>query len=229
MHWKVLLSLMLIILISGVFLITPIGQKYSESIRGFFTKNVGSVISTFSTAVLKTKPSGYFTVYLSASKESFYGQSFKVSNSTLSITGTYQNIRIGDQTLNSKSNKEANININNLNGVVEMMGNGNLRVSASSGYFEVGDYIFSSARPVKIEAEFTPSTFSLTPLVADKIVFSSVTGEIKRLGELTNTASLSNSKLEIRSFNGYIKLELEGSMSLHGLSNNVKGDTFNFV
>ena len=229
MHWKVLLALMLIILISGLFLVTPIGQKYSENVRGFFTKNVGSVISTFSTAVLKTKPASYFTVYLSASKESFYGQSFKVTNSTLSITGTYESIRIGDQALSSKSSKESNININNLNGVVGIVNNGNLRVSGSSNYFEVGDYIFSSAKPVKIEAEFTPSTFSLEPLVADKIVFTSVTGEVERLGELMNTASLSSSKLEIKSFSGYVKLEPEGSMLLHGLSNNVKGDTFNFV
>ena len=103
----------------------------------------------------------------------------------------------------------------------------------SPDYFEIDDYIFSSGRPVKIEIEINPSSFSLTPLSADKIVFGSVTGEIKRfkgeMGELVDTGSLQNSQLEIRSFSGYIKLDEQGSMILHGLTNSVKGDTFNFV
>lgn len=233
MRWKGLLAAMLIILISALLLVTPIGQKYTENIRDFFANKVGSAISTLSSAVLKTKPSGTFTVYLSASRESFYGQSYKISNSTFSVTGTGQSIRIGEQTLTSKANSETSINIKVTSGVLEMLGNGNVKVSGNSDYFEIDDYIFSSGKPVKIEIEINPSTFSLTPLSADKIVFGSVTGEIKRfkgeMGELVDTGSLRNSQLEIRSFSGYIKLDEQGSMILHGLTNNVKGDTFNFV
>jgi hypothetical protein len=226
MHWKVLLAAMLIIAICGLLLITPIGQKYTENIRALLTKNVGALTSV----ILRQKPSSPFTIHLSASKESFYGQSFKVTNASVSITGDYQNIKVGDQSLTLKSSKKVNVNVQNTNGVFEMLGNGNVRVSASSDYLEIDDYIFSSGKLMKIEVEMAPSTFSVNPIIADKITFSSVTGEIKRLGETNiNTASMSSSNLEIKSFSGYLKMEDTGNILLHGLSSSVKGDTFNFV
>jgi len=226
MHWKVLLAAMLIIAICGLLLVTPIGQKYTENIRALLTKNVGALTSV----ILRQKPSSPFTIYLSASKESFYGQNFKVTNASVSITGDYQSIKVGDQSLTLKSSKKVNANVQNTNGVFEMLGNGNVRVSANSDYLEIDDYIFSSGKLMKIEVEMAPSTFSVNPIIADKITFSSVTGEIKRLGETNiNTASMSSSNLEIKSFSGYLKMEDTGNILLHGLSSSVKGDTFNFV
>lgn len=232
MQWKLLLVAMLIVVIAGLLLITPFGQKYTEFFRELFTKNVGAFISTVSSMILRINPSEFFTVYLSASKESFYGQSYKISNSSFSVAGMYQSMKIGDQTLVPKTSKRASIKIQNMNGLFEMTSTGNVKLSVSSDYVEIDDYIFSSTKPLKIETEVTPFSFSLAPIIGDKIVFSSVSGEIKRFkgksGELIDTASLSNSKLEIRSFSGYIKLEEEGSMTLHGLANYVKGDTFTF-
>jgi hypothetical protein len=226
MHWKVLLAAMLIIAICGLLLITPIGQKYTEGIRGTLTKSVGSLTAV----ILRQKPSSPFTIDMSASKESFYGQSFKLDNASVSIKGNYQSISVGGQSISLKSNKEINVNIQDASGTFEMLSNGDVRASANSYYLEIDDYVFSSGKTMKVDIEVAPSTFSVFPLVADKITFSSVTGEVKRLGETNiNTAELSGSKLEIKGFSGYLKMETTGKITLNGLSSSVKGDTFNFV
>jgi len=225
MHWKVLLAAMLIIAICGLLLITPIGQKYTVGIRATLTKNLGSVTSV----ILRQKPSSPFTIEMSADKESFYGQNFKLDNVSISIKGNYQSINVGGQSIALKSNKEITVNIQDASGMFEMLSNGDVRVNVNSYYLEIDDYVFSSGKTMKVDIEITPSAFSVFPLVVDKITFSSVTGEVKRVGETNvNTAEMIGSKLEINGFSGYLKME-NGKIILNGLSSSVKGDTFNFV
>lgn len=223
MRWKALLVVLIILGIVGFLLTTETGQKYAQ----FLKKKVGEFISVI---LRRTQPPGEaFRILLKTNREAFYGQSYGLANSDLSFTGIYSSIKIGEQEITKRTEKRVSITIKEMDGLFEYAEEGSIRLSGDSSYLEIDDYIYSSAKPFRIELEIVPLEFSLTNLIQERITLSSVTGEIKRFyDEKVDTVSLTEGKLEINNFNGELKLSEDGTI-LEGMTNLVIGEKFTFT
>jgi len=220
MRWKALLAVLLILAIAGLLFFTNSGQYYMN----FFKIRVGQFVSgIFGPTSGKT-----FSIILTASKEQFAGLNFKVSNSTLSISGDYKSIKIGDQIVDLKNKKTVDLSMSYFNGNIEFTAEGNAKISAEPNSFELNDLKYFSEKPMKVEMIIEPTKFLLTNLSMDKISFSPITGDIQRVNDSkVDSISLKNEKLEISNFAGLIKSS-DGKLTLQGIASAVKGESFSF-
>jgi hypothetical protein len=223
MRWKALLAVLLILAIAGLLLVTKSGQNYLD----FFKNGIGRV-GSFVTGFIRFGTGKEFQINLTASKEQFAGLKFKVENSSLTVSGNYLSIKIGDQIVGLKNKKTVDLSMAYFNGNVEFTAEGNAKISAESNSFEIEDMNYFSEKPVKIEMIVEPTKLVLTNLFMDRITFSSLTGELQRVvDDKTDSISLKNDKLEISNFAGMI-LSSDGKLTLQGFASAVKGEGFSF-
>jgi len=216
---KALLAVVIVLVIAALMITTETGRKYAE----FLKEKVGDAVS------LITKfwqPTGEgFTFTLTTDIGTFQGQNYKVANSSLSASGIYDYIKIGNQVINLKEGKKVKMFVDNMKGNFEITNAGSVKITGDSDYIEIGDITFSGQ--TRVEAELVPDEFSLTDLAQGKIVLSSVTGDIRR-GE-KDQASLYGNKVEINGFAGELKLSEDGSVTLSGSAVSIKTDKFTWI
>ena len=223
MRWKALLAVLLILAIAGLLFFTKGGQSYVD----FFKVRI-SQVGYFVSGFFRTSSGKQFSIILTASREQFAGLKFQVENSSLSISGNYISMRIGDQTVDLRNNKTVDLSMAYFSGNVEFTAEGNAKISAESSSFEMNDMRYSSEKPVKIEMVIEPTKFLLTNLIVDRITFSSIKGDIQRVIEdKIDSVSLKNEKIEISNFAGLIKSS-DGKLTLQGGASAVKGESFSF-
>ena len=219
MKWKMWLAIIVIFGILGLLFMTDAGQKYAD----FLKKSVGNFVST----IMRRQPSGQmFRIELTANKDVLYGQSYEMANSTFSGSGFYQMIKIGDSDVTVKSGNQIDVFIDNFNGLFVYTSDGSVKLTGESNQMEIGDLIYSSQKPNKIDLEIIPFNFTLSNVIQDKISLKSAYGEIKTD---RGQAPLENSKLDISFFRGEMILNDDGNVVLMGVANSVIGDKFSFT
>lgn len=226
MRWKVLLASLVIVGIVGLLLFATPAQNY----LGFFGNGVGQFFSTITGgSVFPSAAGNYFSMSLVATKEEFYGQSYDIKNSSVFITGDYRKIEVGDQIINLKKIEPVSIMIRNMKGEIAFLGDGSIKISADSTNIEIDDYSMISDKPKKINVNIVPNRMLVSYFEKDKIVFDSITGELKRFVKTNiDQINLSDNKLEILRFNGLMRLSENGIVELTGIAESVKGDGFAF-
>jgi len=219
MKWKALLAVIIVLVIAGLLFATDVGQKYID----FMKKSVGNFVSII---FKKQQPGQTFRVELTTNKYPFYGQSYRITNSTFTGSGFYQKIKVGDWDVTIKSGKKVGVTINNFNGLFEYTSEGGIKLTGESNQIEIEDRAYSSERPTKIELEIVPFSFSLNNIAQDRISLQSVSGEIKTD---RGQAPLEKSKLEISFFTGDLMLAEDGNAKLEGVASSIIGDKFSFT
>lgn len=228
MHWKALLAIILILSIAGLLLFTDIGKNFVNSIRGNIAGFIRGNIAGFFSKIFEGQPGEPFTIFLTANRESFYGQSYSMSNSTLICSGAYNYIRIDGRPVAHKIDKTVDLKVLEFNGNFEVTSTGSIKISGSSSVIEISDWIISG-KPMDVELEITPSNFLLLGVSQEKITLVGVTGEIRRIHEgKFDQVSLSSDDLEIKNFMGNLGLSETGMISLNGATTSVKGKKFSF-
>jgi len=221
MRWKVLLAIVLIVVIVGLLLTTKTGMDYFEFLR--------NRVGEFFSVMFRKPPGELFEVVLTTDREPFFGQSYKLTNSSFSCSGVYQSIRFGEHLINLKTLKKVYIELNDIKGTFEYTKEGVVKLSGDSTLIEIDDLTLSSSKPSKVEIEIVPLEFSLTNIVQDKITLFPVTGDIKRIiNDKIDSVSLTNDKLEINNFHGELSLRDENIM-LAGSTSSIVGDKFSFM
>jgi hypothetical protein len=215
--WRILLAVVLILGIFGLLLISPYG--------GFLRNSFSGVTGFFA-----SKPSGQgFPITIKMVKESYYGHSFKLTNSSVILSGVYQLLKVGDQVFTLKNNQNTTIIFDDYVGSFEYTSDGIIKVSGQASYFEFGDLVSSSGKPFKVYLELVPTTIIAVPISEQKLVFTSAYGYIERyIGNKYAQIGLSNDKLEVDNFAGSLRSD-GASLVLDGLASNIKGDNFTFV
>lgn len=218
-HWKIWLTLILVLGIVGLLLYTDAGKKTLSLFKiPQFTKTVPAT----------TGPQ--FSITLSSNKEAFYSQMYTVTNSTFTANGICkQFIEINDLVL-QKGATRCNVILGGFSGKVEYTNAGSVVASGESSSIILDDSAYSSSKPIKIDLEVIPFTSMVDGVSKQKISLSSVSGSITRFkedGSVKSVVYLSNNSLEISNFAGSLGLENETAI-LTGMTNSVKGTDFSW-
>jgi hypothetical protein len=218
-NWKLILAVVLIIAIGGFLFFTGIGSQFVSQL------GIGSLTAFF----VKQAPTSTFSFTLNAQKEAFYGQQYKLTNSSLEISGIYQYIHVGTIYLESKEGKTITVVVKNLSGTFEYGTAGSIIVKGTTTYAEIGGIAASPEKTINIEMEIIPSDFVLASLSQNPISFGGISGSLQRMnGNNLDTVNLVNNKLTINYFSGSLSMKTDGSTVLEGSASSIKGDNFSF-
>lgn len=220
MKWKVVLAAVLILAIVGFFFFSGIGSQYTSQF------GIGSLTGF----LINQRPATAFQFSLSAPRESFFGQDYKLTNASLDADGLYQYINAGNLNLESKAGKNITIALRNFNGDFQISAGGGIVLKGTATYAEFGDISASPDKTLNIQMELLPTTYTLTSLQANAINFAGITGTLQRgTPDNPDQVNLSNSKLTINYFAGSLTQQNDGTTVLLGSASSIKGDNFSFV
>jgi len=223
MKWKAVLAVLLVLAIIGVFLASDYGKSLLGSYGGGLGDLTGGLTGIFQP---KVNASG-FSITLTASQDNFYGQDFKVSNTNVSVDGTYNFMTIGDQSYGYKGGNQIAVLIKDFSGDVQITSGGSITLSGTTDYVEIGDIISSSSKPLNVKMEFVPTSASVDGLSLKTIHFNSITGSLTRTttSGSTDSVTLSSTKLDVSDFVGSLSWAKDG-VTLSGTATSAKGDSF---
>jgi len=220
MNWKAVLAVVIILAIVGFFFVTQIGTQFTSQL------GLGSLTSF----LVKQKPSSVFAFSLTAQKDAFIGQDYKVTNASLDITGIYSFISAGNLNLESTQGKRISISVRDFNGDFQISAGGSVILKGTASSADIGDLSASSGNSINIQLEILPSSYTFSSFQQNSINFASISGSIQRgVGDSTDVVNLSNSKLTIEYFTGSLSMQDDGTTTLLGSASSIKGDTFSFV
>ena len=213
MKWKIVVSLLLIVVLTGILITNENTPTYAN----IFKNGISGLASII------VKPSGIMNINLNVQKQAFYGQKFKISNSTLTSSATPISMKINGIDYMLKDISRTDINIGKMSGSFDITPVGSVVISARTRYVEIGEMILTQPKDMKVEMEIIPIEFSLTEIEKNKITLLSATGdmELPRNDTIT-TIPLENEKLEIRTFSGTLEMDKD-IMRLNGRLGSVKG------
>lgn len=195
------LVVLIIVGILGVMFFTSTGVTYFD----FLKNSVGS----FMAVVFKWGPPSRFSVTLTADKDVFYGQVYKISNASFDGSGTAKQVTINNA---NSPVSQVNVNIDGIKGSFELTRQRTVKISGNANSIVLNTFPLSSAN---IFIEMVPTSFSLSQFSQDSFVFSSITGQIKT--EEGWSKDLNNAYVEISGFTGSLTLAGD-NMVLSGLT-----------
>lgn len=223
MRWKSILSLIIILGLVGVTLNTQSGQKYMDWLKEKF----GGILS-FLEMVPSIGRGEPFTVVLTvnvAEKNPFLGTTWKASDSGLEIVGLCESI---------KPSEAVHIKVENGTGRFDIDAGGNVIISLESINIKIDNITWPMSTIEKNITVFNDDfSFKISGLSKDSIIFSSITGDVKKFtgdGKEEMMVNMKDRSLEIRDFDG--TLQFEGStqlLTLEGKTSGVTGEEFNWV
>jgi len=220
--WKPILAVFLVLGILGILLSTGIGGSLFGNVGGGVGGLTGGIVGIFQPKV----NTGGFDITLSASRDSFYGQDFKVTNASVFMNGVYSVLTIGDQNIDSTSGKNISVTVMDFTGDVQLTNAGSVSLTGTSDYVMIGDLVSSSAKSVKIQMEVIPDSATIGDLSLKSIQLDSALGTLSRTKSgATDTVSLAGTKVDISDFIGSLALT-QNDATLTGASTSVKGDSF---
>lgn len=212
-HLKLWLAVFLVIGILGLMFYSDVGKNALSLFKvGKFTKPAPTDVSRF-------------LMVLNAEKDAFYGLSLSVSDTNFVSEGIcQQTIKLGELTL-QKSGTRCKATISGLKGSFTYTQAGSIQIVADSASVSIDDTSYSSDKPIHVEMEVIPFTFSLSSFEVGAIPLSAVRGDLSKLkddGSIGAIAYLDNSSIEVDNFVGSLRLD-NGKAILNGLASSIKG------
>ena len=231
MKWKSALGIFVILSIGSLLLRTEGGQQYFDQSMTFLKVGVGNVVaSTFGPKMPKGEP---FTIDLTAQRESFSGQSYNLQNSIMNIAGVCVDMMKIDSVQIHKGLLECKIISADVKGTLHYTESGTVEFSGTTSEVEVDGETYTSLsvgtnveKPLKISFEIIPKNAVLSDIIQPKVSFESVDGVIEKFnpdGSVKSIEELLHERLEIRGFEGYLRIENSNIIRLEGTAVSVKG------
>ena len=223
MHWKVILSLFLVLLLVGVVFTTGFGRGYAD----FLGNTVGRFVETFDLFEFSFSSDKAFSIFLSSDRQPYYGTKFSGSNSSLiSNAICVSDIRVNDLNLR-KANSQCDISLYDAKGTFELTRAGSLVVSVQAASVFVDGTEISPGN-IRVEAELIPTDLILTEITNNRISLAGVDGDLIVFaadGNPAQTNPLTNETLTISNFVG--SLYAKGSeVNLQGFVSAVESSIF---
>jgi hypothetical protein len=216
MNWKALVAAVIILVTVGLMALTDAGREYATLLG----KSAGSLIGYISkNFLLKLYPQNTFNFELTANGDALRGQTFPLSNSSLTISGQSSTIKMDGRILNMET---ANVEI-------EMKGDGDFVLTPEGGVslnvkakaFKVNNI---STDDVKVEIEIVPTAFAFDNTKKDLINITSASGTIVETFDSTEKkVTFTEGNLEIDMFSGAVQL-INESVKLSGTATSIKVD-----
>jgi len=222
MHWKLLLTLLVIIAIGGLLVFSKTGRSFREKYLDKYIKQVGSYIKVLKEYFVK-KPSVNRTLQMTLETDisSLRGQEFKLDGNSFSVSLDYDSILIGGQTINIREGREIDFNSNSMVGSILIDTSGKMKINGYASSLELNDVIFSpksGEKNVEFSITGTPRSFSLNDIEKDKMSFSSISGSLTLKG--LSSLALENDNLNLLYFKGSIE-KIDEKVSISGKAEKV--------
>jgi hypothetical protein len=216
MNLKAVLAVVIIIAIGAMLTQTDSGKEYFGLSLEFLKARVGSFMAgafTYGGIFGQKMPEGLtFQMSLTASRQSFFGQNYTVSNTSLAVSGVCaSDVRIGS-TLLQKETAECAMEAPAVDGLFEYTATGNVRFTGEAGELTLDGtkYTAVDGKAQQIAFEVAPLSFTVDKIALPLLTLQATEGTLKRLtadGAVKSSEELTGEKLEIGGFMGFLKLD----------------------
>ncbi len=197
MRAKIILIALLLIVIAGLLVATPVGNNL------FGNTNVLPGL----TSLLDFGPKGYFPMQLVANKDAFIGKSFELSNTTLQLSGICTGSVYAFGANIAKEGK-CTIFIEQAAGKVEYSSIGTIEASIDASQLSLDGSVIVPTNDKRVRFSVVPSELYIEIYKAYSVSLPAVTGEIKRFkldGNEDQIKNLNNEKVEITNYIGNVR------------------------
>ncbi len=235
MDWKSKLAVFTIIGIGVLLLQTDSGRDYFNSSMNLLRVKAGNAVATTVSGLFKqSMPEGQpYKIELESNREAFAGQSYPIGNSSFEVNGKcVTSIRI-DNIYLEKELTDCNIKSDSLKGDFGYTESGTVTFDGTAEKIQVDEQLYKTRssetvmdNSLDVKFEVIPENMILKSLELPKIELESVNGIIKRYNEndeLKGDEHLDSDMLEIRGFEGYLKVENSNIIKLNGDAVSVEG------
>lgn len=217
MSWKILLTLFIVIAITGLLVFSGKGRSFREK---YLDKYLGTISGYFKgvTGFFKKRVDVNRTldVTITASSNVLYGKNFDLEGNSFDGELKYETVSVGGQNINVKGNDKIKFNVNGMTGSISIDASGKMIISGQARSVEF-DSIVINSKSEKEMIDFsltgTPTSFSLDNIEIDRLVLSGTSG-LLRLSDWSPLA-LENDNLDISYFKGYIE-QVDNSITVSG-------------
>lgn len=193
-------AVIIIVAVVGLLFGTEIGRKF----LGILEIGTGKIISGLASLLkLPKKSENYLSMVLSADKESFFRQTFKLANSISNFKGVCTRLKINDVIADVPI---CEINFEGGNGTISYL-NGSIEGSLNVYKLTIGDVVF---KQLKLDLSLIPTEFSIDGISKNEISVFVKNGQIELFnpdGTSKCIISLKNKDIKISDFTGNLKLK----------------------
>ncbi len=206
MNWKITLTLLIIVAITGLFIFSEKGMSFRQKYLDKYITTVGNFLKgiTGKFKSPKTYPNNTFDATITATSDIFKGQKLDVDN--IGFTGKleYNTVTVGG--LNLKFSEEIELKTDGMTGTIIVDTDNTMRISGQSTYVELNSIVFSpktGEKTVEFSLVGKPVEYTMTNFYKEKMTISGVSGLLK-LKEWSPLA-LKGDNLDIKNFLGTIE------------------------
>ena len=217
MNWKILLSLFIVIAITGLLIFSDKGRSFREKYLDKYLKTVGSYFKGITDIFKKNQAvNRTLDVTITGSSNILHEKKFDLEGNSFDGELKYETVSVSGQNINVKGSDKIKFNVNAMTGSISIDTSGKMMISGQAKSVEF-DSIVIASKTEKEMIDFsligTPTTFSLSNIEIDRLVFSGISGLLK-LSDWSPLA-LENDNLDISYFKGYIE-QVDGSITVSG-------------
>ena len=217
MNWKILLSLFIIIAITGLLIFSERGRSFREKYLDTHLKTVGGYFKGITGIFKKQVPvNRTLDVTITGSSNILHGKSFDLEGNSFGGELKYETVSVSGQKINVKGSDKINFNVNSMTGTVSIDASGKMIISGQARSVEF-DSIVINSKSEKEMIDFsligTPTRFSLNNFEIERLVFSDISG-LLRLSDWS-PMDLKNDNLDITQFRGDIE-QVDNSITISG-------------
>lgn len=223
MKWKLMLTLFIIIGITGLLLFSDKARDFKEKYLGKYIKVIGSYLSEL-TGRLKTPQeiNRTLAISLEISLSDLKGLEFNLAGNPLKVELKYDTVSVGGQNIKLKDEDVIDFETESMSGNVKFDQNGKMIISGNAGSIELDGMIFlpqSGQTTTEFNLVGVPSSFSLDDFEEDTITLTGISG-LLTLSDWSPLA-LEDDTLEISYFRGSIQQDRD-SVSINAIVEKVR-------
>ena len=230
MNWKILLSLFIIIAITGLLIFSEKGIDFRKKYLDPHLKTVGSYFKGV-TNIFKRQQTINRTleITIKSSSNILRGQNFDLEGKSFNGELKYENVLVSGQPINVKGSDEIKFSVNGMTGSISIDPGGKMKISGQARSVEF-DSIVINSKSEKEMIDFSlvgiPMIFSLTNIEVEKMILSGASG-LLRVGD-SFPVDLDNDKVDITNFKGDIEQE-GNSVTISGKAEKLSVDNIDLT
>jgi len=221
MNWKILLSLFIIIAITGLLIFSEKGKSIRETYLDKYLKPISNPISGYFKGItgkfIKSKSvNRTLDMQITLDSVNLQGQEFTLNGNSFEGVLNLGSVSVSDQDINLKESPQANFVINGIQGTILFYPSGEVKISGTANSIELNGILFTSKidnnkqKPAQFLISGIPMTFSIDGIDKDTMTLPEVKGTL-RLADWSPLA-LNNDNLNIVNFLGSIQKDQESTV-----------------
>ena len=209
MNWKILLSLFIIIAITGLLIFSEKGRTVRARYLDPYLKKVGSYFEGI-TGIFKKHQvvNRTLDVTITASPDILNGMNFDLEGNSFDGELKYETVSVSGQNINVKGSDKIKFNVNSMTGSISIDASGKMIISGQAKSVEF-DSIIINSKSEKEMIDFsligTRTSFSLSNIEIERLIFPETSG-LLRISDWP-PMQMENDNLDITNFKGDIEQE----------------------